>query len=131
MSVLGPILAAIPSILGMFSGNQQQSRSSAAQDELMGKQGRALDYQMARQALVDPLFKEMLQRALIRTRNAPSFGGLRAPAFGALRRPVNQLPALPTPQLIGSEPAAPAGAGGATVGGGGNTMFNQFLAQER
>lgn len=125
-------LDAIPLIGGLFGAGRANS-----QDQAAAAQGRAMEqqvelmkerqkYGMNRQALLDPLFKELLQRTLVRSRMAPMFGGMQRPAFAAIETPADRLPSLPPPQLIGSEPAASGSPGAAPDQ---RALFEQFMRE--
>jgi len=112
MSWILPALGIGASLFGGIMSKQAADKASAGQERQIALMERAQKYQMARQALTDPMFKEFLMRQLMRSRSRPMIGGLRgthAP-FSALTAPMGGLPALPPPQLIGEEPQPPSAA---------------------
>lgn len=64
------------------------------------------EYRRARQAMLDPIFQQFMQRAMLRSSTRPTFGGLPpvAPPFSALTTEEQRLPPLPAARLIGSPP---------------------------
>ena len=100
------VIGGLTSLAGAFLGNKQQQKAQARMDPLIAQRQRMTARDIARRAMLDPLFKEFLSRQLMRSRRAPMFGGLRRQPFEALETPVGGLPALPPPQLIGEEPQA-------------------------
>lgn len=104
------LLGGATSLFGGLLAKQSADTAQAGVNRQTALLERAQRYQMARQALLDPMFKEFLTRQLLRSRARPTIGGLRgthAP-FSALTTPVAGLPALPPPQLIGEEPVGSA-----------------------
>ncbi len=100
----------IPAVIGglasLIGGIQQSQRASEAlglQREQLELARQLQDYILKRQALVDPIFQDLLSQALFRANTAPFFAGQRhsrvSPIFGALRG--GRVP-LPPPKLIGS-----------------------------
>ncbi len=101
-----PLIGGIASsLLGGLLGRGEANTRQENLDRQTALMEREQKYRFARQALLDPLFKEMLQRNMMFTRSMPMFGGMRgAGPFASTTAPMEHLPMLPKPGLIGEEP---------------------------
>lgn len=97
------ILGGGASLLGTFLGHRQQRQAQARIDPLIALRMRSQRRGLAKQAQLDPLFREFLARQLLRSTTAPLIGGVRGRPFRAITTPPERLPLLPKPELFGEE----------------------------